>query len=196
MSTTFKTLIERFNKNLQMATDKGHSEPTAMTLSTINENNAPSSRVVLLKTLDERGFVFYTNLGSRKSREIQNNPNVCLNFMWHNIERQIRIEGVAEQVSNEEADTYFASRAKQSQIGAWASIQSTPIEGKMDFEKRIAKYSLKYAVGTVPRPDFWSGYLIRPSRIEFWQKRDFRLHERFIFERQQDGSWDDLRLYP
>jgi pyridoxamine 5'-phosphate oxidase len=196
MSTSFSDLITRFNTNLQMATDKGHPEPTAMTLSTVNEVNAPSSRVVLLKNLDERGFVFYTNLGSRKAREIQNNPNVSLNFMWHNIERQIRVEGVAQQVSDEEADTYFASRARQSQIGAWASLQSNRIEEKRDFEKRIAKFGLKYAIGKVPRPDFWSGYLIVPSRIEFWQKRDFRLHERFVFERNQNDTWDDLRLYP
>ena len=196
MSIPISELIERFQKDLDATTQKGHPEPTAMTLSTVNENGFPSSRVVLLKAFDERGFVFYTNLTSRKSREIQNNPQVCINFMWHNISKQIRIEGRAEQVSDEEADAYFATRAKQSQIGAWASKQSSEIEQKMDFEKRIAKYGLKFAASKVPRPDFWSGFRIVPSKIEFWQKRDFRLHERHVFTPDSSMNWNEVRLYP
>ena len=196
MSIPISELLERFKKELDATTQKGHPEPTAMTLSTVNENGFPSSRVVLLKAFDERGFVFYTNLTSRKSREIQNNPQVCINFMWHNISKQIRVEGRAEQVSDQEADAYFATRAKQSQIGAWASKQSTEIAHKMDFEKRIAKYGLKFATSKVPRPDFWSGFRIVPSKIEFWQKRDFRLHERQVFTLGTAGNWNEVRLYP
>ncbi|EDM27962.1 pyridoxamine 5'-phosphate oxidase [Lentisphaera araneosa HTCC2155] len=196
MSIPISELIERFQKDLDATTQKGHPEPTAMTLSTVNENGFPSSRVVLLKAFDERGFVFYTNLTSRKSREIQNNPQVCINFMWHNISKQIRVEGRAEQVSDQEADAYFATRAKQSQIGAWASKQSTEIEQKMDFKKRVVKYGLKFATSKVPRPDFWSGFRIVPSKIEFWQKRDFRLHERQVFTPDTSVNWNEVRLYP
>ena len=196
MSASISEIITRFKTNLDAATEKGHSEPTAMTRSTVGEGGFPSSRVVLLKAFDEDGFVFYTNLTSRKAREIQQNPKVCLNFMWHNIEKQVRVEGVASQVSDEEADAYFASRPKQSQIGAWASKQSSEIVNKMDFEKRVAKYGLKFAVGQVPRPDFWSGFRIKPSRIEFWQKRDFRLHERDVFTLNDNNEWDQVRLYP
>lgn len=196
MSASISEIIQRFKDNLQAATDKGHPEPTAMTLSTVGEGGLPSSRVVLLKAFDEDGFIFYTNLTSRKAREIKANPAVSLNFMWHNIEKQIRVEGIAKQVSDEEADAYFASRPKQSQIGAWASKQSSEIINKMDFEKRVAKYGIKFAVGQVPRPNFWSGYRIKANKIEFWQKRDFRLHERDVYSLQEDHSWHHLRLYP
>ena len=196
MSATISEIIERFKSNLDSATEKGHPEPTAMTISTINDRGMPSSRVVLLKAFDERGFVFYTNLTSRKSQEIHLNPRVCLNFMWHNIEKQIRVEGLASQVSDQEADDYFASRPKQSQIGAWASKQSSPILEKMDFEERIKKYSLKFADCEVPRPEFWSGFRIKPSKVEFWHKRDFRLHERNVYDLQEDNSWNQIRLYP
>ncbi|MDD7985587.1 pyridoxamine 5'-phosphate oxidase [Lentisphaera marina] len=196
MSVPISEIITRFNNDLETTRQKGHPEPTAMTLSTVNAQGFPSSRVVLLKAFDEKGFVFYTNLTSRKAQEIQANPQVCLNFMWHNISKQIRIEGHATQVSDEEADAYFATRPKQSQIGAWASKQSSEIENKMDFEKRIAKYGLKFATSKVPRPDFWSGFRITPSKIEFWQKRDFRLHERQVFTPENSQEWNEVRLYP
>ncbi|WDE98736.1 pyridoxamine 5'-phosphate oxidase [Lentisphaera profundi] len=196
MSVPINELITRFQKELDATTKKGHPEPTAMTLSTVSEAGAPTSRVVLLKAFDHRGFVFYTNLTSRKSKEISLNPQVCINFMWHNISKQIRIEGRAQQVSNEEADAYFATRAKQSQIGAWASKQSSEIEGKMDFEKRIAKYTLKFAASKVPRPEFWSGFRIVPTKFEFWQKRDFRLHERHVFTPTDEQNWQEVCLYP
>jgi pyridoxamine 5'-phosphate oxidase len=169
--------------------------PTAMALATADERGAPSVRMVLMRGLDERGCVFYTNLGSRKAAEIAANPRGALCFYWKSLDRQVRAEGTLEQVSDEEADAYFASRDRQSQIGAWASKQSQPLEGRLDLEKRVARYALKFNIGPVPRPPFWSGYRLRPEHIEFWQQGVFRLHERTVYHRTVEG-WTTQSLYP
>lgn len=189
-------IVKEFEENLKKVKASGHPEPTAMSLATVSNDGRPSSRIVLLKEFSERGFVFYTNYESRKGRQLEENPNVALTFVWHDLKKQVRVEGRAEKVTAEESDAYFASRPRKSQIGAWASIQSREIENTFDFEKRIARYTLKYAVGKVPRPDFWGGYLVVPELIEFWEAREFRLHDRRVFERLSDDSWSVKKVYP
>ena len=187
--------VEQFLDWQDKARQKGNPDASAMVISTVNKEGRPSSRVVLLKNLDQRGFVFYTNLNSRKGQELAENPYITLNFNWMEVEKQVRIEGRVEKVSDEEADAYFASRAKDSQIGAWASKQSQVVAHSMDFEKRIAKYALKYAVKQVPRPEFWSGFRVVPDRLEFWTAKKFRLHERQIHI-LENGEWRQEKIYP
>ncbi len=170
--------------------------PNAMTLATADAEGRPSARMVLLKGLDDRGFVFYTNLTSRKGRELAENPHAALVFYWKSLTRQVRIEGAIESVSGEDADAYFASRPRLSQIGAWASKQSTPLEGRFELEKRVAKYTAKFNVGAIPRPDFWSGFRLVPARIEFWKEEAFRLHDRSLYTRAGDGGWQMEKLFP
>ncbi|HET7564367.1 MAG TPA: pyridoxamine 5'-phosphate oxidase [Gemmatimonadaceae bacterium] len=170
-------------------------EPTAMSLGTVAPNGKPSVRVVLLKHVDERGFVFYTNYHSRKGRELLANPNAALCFHWQPLAIQVRVEGVAEPVSDAEADAYFASRARESQLGAWASLQSSPLSSDAELETRVREMEQRYAGRPVPRPPHWSGFRIVPSRIEFWFNRPFRLHERRVYERE-NGRWKETRLYP
>jgi len=174
------------------------SEPadaSAVALATADAHGQPSVRMVLLKGADEHGFVFYTNLESRKGGELAANPRAALCFHWKSLRRQVRVEGAVERVSDAEADVYFATRARQSQIGAWASDQSRPLEGILELERRAAQFAAKFALGKVPRPPFWSGFRIRPERIEFWRERPFRLHERLVYERYP-GGWRTERLYP
>ena len=172
-------------------------EPTAMALATVGEDGIPSNRMVLLKDFDESGFVFYTNLTSTKGKELAQSPGAALCFHWLEMEKQVRIRGPVVQVSDEEADEYFASRPKQSQIGAWASKQSQEMEGKLDLEKRVAKYALKFNIGKIPRPKFWSGFRVIPTTIEFWQKKPFRLHQRQIFKREDANSdWTSGYHFP
>jgi pyridoxamine 5'-phosphate oxidase len=153
--------------------------------------------MVLLKGVDERGFVFYTNMDSQKGQELDACPKAALVFHWKSVNRQVRVRGAVEHVTAAEADAYFASRPKQAQIGAWASKQSQPLESRLAFEKAVALYAAKYAVGDVPRPPNWSGYRVLPSAIEFWQDRPFRLHDRIVFKREtQDAPWSKTRLYP
>ncbi len=170
-------------------------EPTAFALGTVDERGAPSVRIVLLKNVDGRGFVFYTNYDSRKGRELLATRRAALCFHWQPMEIQVRVEGAAEPVSAEEADTYFASRARGSQIGAWASLQSRTIEHSGDLEARVAEMEERFARGPVPRPPQWSGFRVAPSRIEFWKGRPNRLHTRDVYE--PDGNeWRVSRLYP
>jgi pyridoxamine 5'-phosphate oxidase len=168
-----------------------------MTLATVDADGLPNARMVLLKGSDERGFVFYTNMDSQKGQELGAHPLAALVFYWKSSNRQVRVRGTVEQVTDAEADAYFASRPKQAQIGAWASKQSAPLESRLAFEKAVAVYAAKYAIGAVPRPPNWSGYRIVPLSIEFWQERPFRLHDRIAFTRDQAGSaWSKTRLYP
>ena len=172
-------------------------DPTAMTLATVDAEGMPNARMVLLKGTDDRGFVFYSNMESQKGRELERDPRAALVFYWKSLNRQIRIRGPVEQVTTQEADAYFASRPKQAQIGAWASQQSRPLESRLAFEKAVALYAAKYALGDVPRPAYWFGYRILPMVMEFWQDRPFRLHDRIEFRRADTtGPWNKTRLYP
>lgn len=187
--------IAQFNVWLEEAVRSNMPEPTAMALSTVDTGGNPSVRIVLLKHADERGFVFYTNLQSAKATDLQANPRAALCFYWNPLGRQVRINGRAEAVSSAEADTYFATRPRLSQIGAWASKQSHPMPGYFALEKACAVYAVRYALGPVPRPPFWSGYRIVPDRIEFWRQKDFRRHERVLYTRESE-SWRREWLFP
>lgn len=177
---------------------KKEEMPDAMSLATVDALGRPSSRMVLLKGHGPKGFVFYTNVNSKKGEQIAVNKNVALCFHWKNQSRQVRIEGEVEQVPDDVADAYFESRAKDSKIGAWASKQSRPMEGRFEFEKRIAKYAAKYGFGSVPRPEYWTGFYVRPRLIEFWEDRKFRLHERFIHTREDltQNEWTVEQQFP
>ena len=174
---------------------KGEPNAHAMTLATATPEGRPSARLVLLKGLDRRGFVFYTNLESRKSEELYANPFAALCFLWKSLNRQVRVEGAVEQVGDDEADAYFASRPRDSQIGAWASDQSRPLESRVLLEHRAEEFSRRFDQGTVPRPAYWSGFRVVPQRVEFWQERPSRLHDRWLFIREGDG-WRRQRLFP
>ncbi|MDP6427679.1 MAG: pyridoxamine 5'-phosphate oxidase [Rhodospirillales bacterium] len=169
--------------------------PTAAALATADASGCPSVRMVLLKGVDERGFVFYTNSESRKGLEMAENPHASLCFYWKSLLREVRVEGPVAKVSDADADAYFASRARASQIGAWASKQSRPMQGRFELEKKIAEYTAKFNIGKVPRPPFWGGYRIEPEHIEFWRERRFRLHDRVMYNRVS-GGWAAKRLYP
>ena len=171
------------------------NDPNAMTLATATPQGIPSARMVLLKDWDQRGFVFYTNLESRKGEELAANPHAALLFHWKSLRRQVRIEGPATPVSDAEADAYYASRPRLSRIGAWASEQSRPLPGRGALLKRVAKYEATYFGDAVPRPPFWSGLRVVPERFEFWQDMPFRLHDRSVFVRAGEG-WDIVKLYP
>ena len=187
--------IELFNAWFEAA-NSSEDIAEAVALATADAKGRPSVRMVLLKAVDERGFTFYTNLESRKGGELAENPFASLCFHWKSQKRQIRVEGPIVPVSDAEADAYFATRAKDSQIGAWASKQSQPMEGLFEFEAAIAKYAAKYAFGKVPRPPFWSGFRIEATRIEFWEDRKFRLHMRHVYEKDDTNTWVKRELYP
>ena len=188
----------RFATLLARARAAGLPEPTAMTLATATRDGRPSARMLLLKGVDERGFVFYTNLGSRKARELTENPVAALCFFWAAQETQVRVEGPVEPVSDAEADEYFASRPRGSQEGAWASRQSEPLAAREELEARLREVAERYAGREVPRPPHWSGFRLLPERIEFWFGRSSRLHDRELYTRAASapGGWRVTRLYP
>ena len=173
------------------------ADPNAMALATVDADGMPNVRMVLLKDFDERGFVFYTNVDSQKGRELGESAKAGLVFYWKSLKRQVRIRGPVETVTSAEADAYFATRPRLAQIGAWASKQSSPLESRLAFEKAVALYTAKHAIGAVPRPPNWSGYRIVPLAIEFWHDRPYRLHDRIVFRREAPGhGWTKTRLYP
>ncbi len=169
--------------------------PDAAALATVGSDGMPSVRMVLLKGADERGFVFYTNLASLKGEQLLANPKAALCVYWKSLGRQVRVEGETQQVSDEEADAYFATRPRQSQLGAWASKQSRPLESRHALEKRVAQVAAKYPFGRIPRPPDWSGFRLRAQGIEFWREGRFRLHDRLLYLREA-GGWSTRRLYP
>lgn len=180
--------------------DAGKSEPNdpnALALATVDETGLPNVRMVLLKGFDERGFVFYTNFESQKGVEILSARKAAMCFHWKSLRRQVRVRGDIEIVTDAEADEYYASRPRGSRIGAWASKQSRPLEGRFALEKAVAEYTARYAIGEIPRPPHWSGFRLKPVSIEFWHDRPFRLHDRMEFRRADDGKgWAKVRMYP
>jgi len=188
--------FKQFEKWFEEAKAAGIEEPNAMALATATKDAKPSIRTVLLKGVDERGFVFYTNYESRKGKELAENPNAALCFHWQPLERQVSIMGMVEKVSREESEAYFRSRPLTSRYGAWASHQSEVIAGKAELLKRAAEMALKYPTGDVPCPPFWGGYRLLPNEIQFWQGQPSRLHDRFRYLKQPDGTWKIDRLSP
>ncbi|MDR3533010.1 MAG: pyridoxamine 5'-phosphate oxidase [Rhodopila sp.] len=171
-------------------------DPNAMSVATTTRDGRPSLRTLLLKGVDERGFVFYTNKESRKGDELAANPNVALLFYWKSLGRQIRIEGTIEHVTDAEADAYYASRPRISRLGAWASQQSRPLANRTTLEERLAEMERRYPDDDIPRPGYWSGYRVLPARFEFWQEMPYRLHDRTVYRRSQDGAWEQTKLFP
>ena len=171
------------------------NDPNAVALATVDAEGLPDVRMVLLKGYDERGFVFYTNFESAKGVEILGSMKAAMCFHWKSLRRQVRLRGPVEIVSDEEADAYYASRARGSRIGAWASKQSRPLESRFALEKAVTEYTARHAIGDIPRPPYWSGFRIKPQTVEFWHDRPFRLHDRLVFSRDGDG-WKRTRLYP
>jgi len=188
--------IEQFKTWLQGALDAALPEPTAMTLATTDTTGHPSARVVLLKGVDPRGFLFFTNYESRKGRELAKNPNACLVAYWHELERQVRISGTVSRTSREESERYFQSRPRGHRLGAWVSKQSSVVSGRDELEQKLRQLEAQYPGEDVPLPDYWGGYLLAPVELEFWQGRVNRLHDRFRYRRQEEGSWLIERLAP
>ncbi|HRN46634.1 MAG TPA: pyridoxamine 5'-phosphate oxidase [Niabella sp.] len=191
-----KNPIKQFTTWWQEAVDSKFIEVNAMTLSTVDENNAPYARTVLLKGFDDRGFIFYTNYNSRKGNHISHNAQVCLLFFWKELERQVAITGVAEKTTVEESLAYFNSRPEGSRIGAWASAQSVVVAGTAFLKETFNFYRERFKHGEIPKPPHWGGYRVKPSQIEFWQGRPSRMHDRILYTLQDDGSWKIERLSP
>ena len=184
-----------FSEWLREALAHEVNDGNAMAVATVDEAGLPDVRMVLLKDFDARGFVFYTNVESAKGRQLDAHPQAALLFHWKSLRRQVRVRGPVVAVTPEEADAYWATRARPAQLGAWASQQSRPLPDRLAFEKKIAEFGLKFGLGKVPRPPHWSGFRIQPQAIEFWRDRPFRLHERLLFERAP-GGWTTRRLFP
>lgn len=188
--------FERFREWLAGAEAGGVSEPSAVALGTADLEGRPSVRMMLLKGLDDRGFVLYTNFGSRKAAQLRQNASAALCFFWPEVGRQVRVEGTVELLSGEEADAYFATRPRMSQIGAWASEQSKTLQSRQAFIERVEETERHYAGRPIPRPPFWSGFRVVPHMMEFWTAREFRLHEREVYERADEGDWSMRLVYP
>ncbi len=187
--------LERFERLFAKAQTLGLHEPTAMTLATVDDRGHPTARTVLLKGVNERGFVFYTNLESRKGRHLRARPQAALCFFWDPMMEQALIEGATAQVSDAEADAYWVTRQRMSQLGAWASQQSQPLDNRTTLDARLADAERRFGSGPIPRPPHWSGFRLAPERIEFWTAQPFRLNERTVYERR-DGAWQRYLLYP
>lgn len=199
MSDLYAEALSTFSSLFEEAKQSREAEPNAMTVATAAADGRPSARIVLLKSFDERGFVFYTHLHSHKGQELQHNPQAALLFLWRTLREagiQVRIEGRVEQVDDVEADAYFASRPRPSQIGAWASSQSDTLPSRETFQARVADAEARFGAGAVPRPPGWSGLRVVPDRFEFWYGAQFRLHERRCYEAGSDGRWSTRLLYP
>ena len=187
--------FKKFGEWFATAEGSEPNDPNAMTVATVGADGRPAARILLLKHWDSQGFVFFSNLGSRKGQEMAGNPNVALLFHWKSLARQIRIEGKVAQVTDAEADAYFATRPRLSQIGAWASEQSRPLASREVFEARLQEVEGRFSGREVTRPDVWSGWRLVPDYFEFWQGIDFRLHDRLVFARAGEG-WETGRLFP
>jgi len=189
--------IALFKEWFEEARAKEPNDTEAMAFASVDASGLPNVRMVLLKGVDQRGFVFYTNLESAKGEELAVNPKAALCFYWKSLRRQVRVRGPVSPVSAAEADAYFKTRPKDSQIGAWASRQSRPLEGRFALEREVARYATKYALTSVPRPEHWSGFLVQPLEIEFWRNKPFRLHERLVYRRASvEAAWTTERLFP
>lgn len=188
--------FRQFNKWMENALAAKVLEPTAMTLSTATKKGIVGSRIVLLRDLDKKGFNFFTNYNSAKGREMKENKNVSLNFFWPELQRQVRITGVIEKLPEKASEKYFASRPRESQIGAWASNQSEVLTNRQELESRVEKLFIEFDGKKVPRPKHWGGYRVKPTQIEFWQGRQSRLHDRFLFKKARTGKWVMTRLNP
>lgn len=191
-----KEPLALFNKWLQQAVDAKLPDPTAMTVATVNADGQPFQRIVLLKDVNNDGFIFYTNLGSRKAEQLQINNKISLHFPWHILERQVHVTGHVEQLSTLEVMKYFSSRPKESQIAAWASKQSSRLSARQALEGKFFELKQKFSAGEVPLPSFWGGYRVKFDSIEFWQGGKHRLHDRFIYLRNDNNDWDIERLAP
>ena len=199
MTDLYAEALSTFAGLFEEAKASNEVEPNAMTVATADQDRQPSARTVLLKAFDARGFVFYTHLDSHKGRELQANPQAALLFLWRSLREagiQVRIEGRVEPVSDAEADAYFASRPRMSQIGAWASLQSQTLASREQFDARVAEVEQRFHGQDVPRPQGWSGLRVVPARIEFWYGAQFRLHERWCYEMGADGQWNKRLLFP
>ena len=188
--------VAQFNRWMEQTIAAQIPDPNAMTIATVDANGQPSQRIVLLKQLDDRGFVFYTNLSSRKAQDLKQNPKISLHFPWHFLERQVKVCGVVEPLSTADVLKYFVTRPRDSQLGAWASQQSRPISSRALLMQQFEAMKNKFSKGEIPVPDFWGGFRVKPHQIEFWQGGTARLHDRFQYNLQMDGKWTIVRLEP